>query len=227
MNKEGIRGIAVQSILIIFGFAILFWSAGTLNWLNGWIYLALVVISQAISWAVLARVNPQLLNARGTLAKKDTKGFDRIWLALYPLLTFGNLVVMGFDAVRFHWSSMPLWAAFIGIAIFILAMVIATWAMAVNKFFEWTARIQEDRGQQVCTDFPYIIVRHPGYFGLILSHLSYPLILGSWWGFAASGLLSLIIISRTFMEDRMLQQELPGYKEYAQIVKYRLLPFIW
>jgi protein-S-isoprenylcysteine O-methyltransferase Ste14 len=227
MNKEGIRGIVAQSFLIIVAFAILFASAGTLNWLNGWIYLALVVISQSISWAVLAKVNPQLLNARGTLAKKDTKGFDRVWIVLYPVLTFGNLVVMGFDAMRFHWSSMPFWPAILGIAIFIFAMVFATWAMAVNKFFEWTARIQEDRGQRVCTDFPYSVVRHPGYSGLILSIFTYPLILGSWWGFVASGLLSLIIISRTALEDRMLQEELPGYKEYAQKVKYRLLPGAW
>jgi protein-S-isoprenylcysteine O-methyltransferase Ste14 len=227
MNKEGFRGIAVQSILIVIGFAVLFWSAGTLNWINGWIYVVLIVVCQSASWAVLAGTNPQLLNARGTLAKKDTKGFDRVWLAIYPLLTFGNLVVMAFDAVRFHWSSMPSWPAFIGAAAFIFAMVLATWAMAVNKFFEWTARIQEDRGQQVCTGFPYSIVRHPGYSALILSHLSYPLILGSWWGFAASGLLSLIIISRTALEDRMLRDELPGYKEYAQKVKYRLLPGIW
>jgi protein-S-isoprenylcysteine O-methyltransferase Ste14 len=227
MNKEGVRGIVVQSVLIIFGFAILFLSAGTPDWLNGWIYVVLIVICQSASWAVLAKANPQLLNARGTLAKKDTKGFDRVWLALYPILTFGNLIVMGFDAVRFHWSSMPFWLVFPGIAIFIFAMVFATWAMAANKFFEWTARIQEDRGQQVCMDFPYNIVRHPGYIGLILSHLCYPLILGSRWGFAASGLLSLIIIARTSLEDRMLQQELPGYKEYAQKVKYRLLPLIW
>jgi protein-S-isoprenylcysteine O-methyltransferase Ste14 len=227
MNKEGIRGIAVQSFLIIVGFAILFAAAGTLNWLNGWIYVALVVICQSISWAVLAMVNPQLLNARGTLARKDTKGFDRVWLVLYPVFTFGNLVVMGFDSVRFHWSYMPLWAAVPGILVFLFAMIFATWAMAANKFFEWTARIQEDRGQQVCTGFPYSMVRHPGYLGLILSHLCYPLILGSWWGFAASGLLSLIIISRTALEDRMLQQELPGYKEYAQKVRYRLLPGVW
>jgi len=227
MNKAGVRSIIVQSILIIIGFAVLFAAAGTLDWLNGWIYAVLIVISQSVSWAVLARVNPQLLNARGTLAKKDTKGFDRVWIALYPLFTFGNLVVIGFDAVRFQWSSMPLWPAFAGILIFIFAMVIATWAMAVNKFFEWTARIQEDRGQQVCTDFPYSIVRHPGYSGLILSHLSYPLILGSWWGFVLAGLLSLIIVARTSLEDRMLQEELPGYKEYAQQVRYRLLPFIW
>lgn len=227
MNSKGVRSIIVQSLLILLGFAILFLSAGTLDWLNGWLYVVVVSVCQAASWAVLARVNPELLNARGTLAKQDTKGFDRVWLALYPVLTFGNLVVMGFDAVRFRWTSMPLWPALVGIAVFIFAMIISTWAMAVNRYFEWTARIQQDRGQQVCTDFPYSIVRHPGYLSLMLYHFSYPFILGSCWGLVASGLLCLIVIARTALEDRMLQQELPGYMPYSQQVRYRLIPFIW
>jgi protein-S-isoprenylcysteine O-methyltransferase Ste14 len=227
MNKAGIRSIAVQSVLIVLGFVILFASAGTLNWLNCWIYVVLISVSQAVSWMVLARVNPELLDARGTLAKKDTKGFDRAWIVLYPVLGFGNLIVIGFDAVRFQWSSMPLWPAFIGIAVFIPAMAIATWAMCVNKYFEWTARIQEDRGQQVCTDFPYSLVRHPGYLAMMVSQLSYPLILGSWWGYVVVILMCVVLVARTYLEDRMLQQELPGYKEYSQRVRYRLVPGVW
>jgi protein-S-isoprenylcysteine O-methyltransferase Ste14 len=99
--------------------------------------------------------------------------------------------------------------------------------MAVNKFFEWTVRIQADRGQYVCKDGPYRFIRHPGYTGLIISVLVYPLILGSCWGLVLSVILALVIIARTALEDSTLQKELPGYQEYAQIVRYRLLPFIW
>jgi protein-S-isoprenylcysteine O-methyltransferase Ste14 len=206
---------------------VLFISAGTLAWINGWLYTGLVSIYWVISTVVLARVNPEMLNARGNVVKKGTKGFERIWVVIYPTLTFVNLVVMGFDAVRFQWSFMPFWLAILGIVILIPACVIATWAMAVNKFFEWTARIQDDRQQYVCTTGPYKIMRHPGYAGGIVSLLAYPFILGSWWGFMLSGILTIIIVIRTALEDSMLQNELPGYREYAKQVKYRLIPLVW
>jgi len=227
LNRFGTRGIIVQSILIIIGFAILFISAGTLAWINAWVYVGLVSIYWVINTVVLARVNPEMLNERGSVIKEGTKGFDKIWVAIYPVLTFGNLVVMGFDAVRFQWSFMPLWLAILGIVIMIPASVISIWAMAVNKFFEWTVRIQDDRQQYVCTSGPYKIMRHPGYAGLIISILAYPLILGSWWGFVMSGILAIIVVIRTALEDRTLQNEMPGYREYAKQVKYRLIPLVW
>jgi protein-S-isoprenylcysteine O-methyltransferase Ste14 len=227
LNRFGIRGIVVQTISLIIGLAILFISAGTLAWINGWLYTGLVSIYWVISTVVLARVNPEMLNARGNVVKKGTKGFERIWVVIYPTLTFANLVVMGFDAVRFQWSFMPFWLTYVGILMFVFAIPLAFWAMAVNKFFEWTARIQDDRQQYVCTSGPYKIIRHPGYAGAIISILVYPLILGSWWGFVLSGISAIIIIIRTALEDSMLQNELPGYREYANQVKYRLIPLVW
>ena len=227
LNKAGIRGIIVQFVLIFVGIVILFTSAGTVNWINGWIYLGLACLSQLVSTFVLAKVNPQLLNARGSVVKENTKSFDRVWVVLIPVLTFVNLIIIGFDAVRFTWSSMPFWLNIVGVVLLIVASPIATWAMAVNKFFEWTVRIQDDRRHYVCKDGPYQVIRHPGYAGLIISVLVYPLILGSYWGLVLSSFLALIIIVRTALEDRVLQKELPGYREYASKVKYRLIPFIW
>ena len=227
LNRFGIRSIIVQSILIIIGFAVLFMSAGTLAWINAWVYVGVVSIYWVISTGMLARVNPDMLNERGSLVKEGTKGFDKVWVAIYPVLTFGNLVVMGFDAVRFQWSFMPFWLAILGIVIMIPASVISTWAMAVNKFFEWTVRIQDDRQQYICTSGPYKIMRHPGYTGLMISILVYPLILGSWWGFVLSGILAIIVVIRTALEDRTLQNEMTGYREYAKQVKYRLIPLVW
>jgi protein-S-isoprenylcysteine O-methyltransferase Ste14 len=227
LNRFGIRSIVVQTISLIIGLVILFISAGTLNWLRGWIYAGLVSIYWVISTAVLARVNPEMLNARGSVVKEGTKGFERIWVVIYPTLTFVNLVVMGFDAVRFQWSSMPFWLTYVGILMFVFAIPLAFWAMVVNKFFEWTARIQNDRQHNVCTSGPYKIMRHPGYAGLIVSLLAYPFILGSWWGFVLTGISAMIIVIRTAKEDSMLQNELQGYREYANQVKYRLIPLIW
>jgi protein-S-isoprenylcysteine O-methyltransferase Ste14 len=227
LNRLGIRGILVQSILIVLGFIVLFISAGTLAWINAWIYVGLILIYQVISTVVLARVNPQVLNERGTVTKAGTKSFDKVWIAIFPVFTFGNLVIMGFDAVRYQWSVMPFWLTFVGIFIFVSVAPVALWAMAVNKFFEWTVRIQNDREQYVCTSGPYRAIRHPGYTGLIMSLLAYPFILGSWWGFLPNSVLIIIIVIRTALEDRTLQKELPGYREYAQKVKYRLIPPIW
>lgn len=227
LNREGIRGIAVQSVLLLVSFAILFAAAGTINWINGWVYFGLACLSQLISTVIQAKANPQLLNARGSVVKEGTKGFDRVWVALYPVITLANLVVIGFDAVRFHWSSMPIWPGILGLVLFMPAFLTATWAMAVNKYFEWTVRIQVDRGQYVCKDGPYRFIRHPGYTGLIITVLVYPLILGSCWGLVLSAVLAMVVIARTALEDRTLQKELPGYQEYARKVRYRLLPYIW
>jgi protein-S-isoprenylcysteine O-methyltransferase Ste14 len=223
----GIRGVIVQSVLLIIGLVVLFISAGTLDWTNAWVYVVLVSVYWVISTVVLARVNPGMLNERGSVVKKGTKDFDKMWVAIIPILTFGNLVVMGFDAVRFQWSFMPFWSVFVGIFMFVSVAPLALWAMTVNRFFEWTARIQDDKGQYVCTSGPYRIIRHPGYAGLIVSILAYPLILGSWWGLVLSGILAIVIVARTALEDRMLQRELPGYREYAKRVKYRLVPRVW
>ena len=168
-----------------------------------------------------------MLNERGSVVKKGTKVFDKVWVATYPILSFGSLVIMGFDAVRYHWSAMPPWLIIPGIFIFVPGSILGLRAMAVNKFFEWTVRIQEDRNQYICKSGPYKIMRHPGYAGLIMSLLSYPLILGSWWGFVPNVILIFIIVIRTTLEDHTLQSELPGYGEYARQVKYRLIPFVW
>lgn len=189
--------------------------------------MGLISIIWVTNSVLLVKANPVLLNERGTLLKTGTKTFDKIYVALYPLFTFGSLVVMGFDAVRYQWSLMPFWLIIPGIIMLIFGSIIALWAMAVNKFFEWTVRIQDDRQQFVCMSGPYRIIRHPGYAGLILSLLAYPLILNSWWGFAPNGILAVIIIVRTALEDRTLQSELPGYQEYAGQAKYRLVPPVW
>jgi protein-S-isoprenylcysteine O-methyltransferase Ste14 len=227
LNRSGVRGIILQSILLIVGLAVLFISAGTLDWINAWVYVVLVSMYWVISTGVLASVNPSVLNERGTVVKEDTKGFDKVWVVVYPILTFGNLIVMGFDAVRFQWSSMPFWLTWVGVIVFVSVSPLALWAMAVNRFFEWTARIQDDTQQYVCTSGPYGIKRHPGYVALIFTILAYPLILGSWWGFVLGGLLAMFVVIRTSQEDRMLLEELPGYAEYARRVRYRLIPFVW
>jgi len=99
--------------------------------------------------------------------------------------------------------------------------------MASNKYFSTSVRLQDERGHSVASGGPYRFVRHPGYVGFILFTLSTPVALGTLWGLIPAGIIGLILIVRTGLEDRMLQEELPGYREYAKRVQFRLLPGLW
>ncbi|MBC7224324.1 MAG: isoprenylcysteine carboxylmethyltransferase family protein, partial [Anaerolineae bacterium] len=104
---------------------------------------------------------------------------------------------------------------------------LATWAMASNPFFSAFVRIQRERGHRVVADGPYRYVRHPGYLGAIVFQMAIPLALGSLWALLPSGVAAALYVARTVLEDRTLQEELAGYREYAQKVRHRLLPGLW
>jgi len=108
-----------------------------------------------------------------------------------------------------------------------LGIVVLVWAMAANKFFSATVRIQEERGHTVATGGPYRYVRHPGYVGWLMLTLATPVVLGSRWALVPAGITVILTILRTALEDRTLHSELEGYREYAERVRYRLLPGIW
>lgn len=101
------------------------------------------------------------------------------------------------------------------------------WAKWANRFFSSVVRIQTDRGQTVCKDGPYRFVRHPGYVGGLLFGMATPLALGSFWALIPAAVGAMLLIVRTYLEDRTLQEELPGYLEYTKEVRHRLLPRIW
>jgi len=129
--------------------------------------------------------------------------------------------------VRFEWSAMPLTLHVIGAVLSIPAMIMPLWALSANAYLSTMVRIQDDRGHRVVTTGPYRYVRHPMYVGTIFFGLSIPLFLGSWWTFIPCCLIVGIFIIRTALEDQTLREELPGYAEYAQRVRYRLLPGVW
>ncbi|UCD85380.1 MAG: isoprenylcysteine carboxylmethyltransferase family protein, partial [Deltaproteobacteria bacterium] len=125
------------------------------------------------------------------------------------------------------WSHMSFGLIIFGVILYILACIFGSWAMTVNSHFDMTVLVKENGSHQVCTSGPYKIVRHPGYVAAIIGAFSYPLVLGSWWGLVAVLPLCFLFIIRTVLEDRTLQKELPGYKEYTNITRYRLIPFVW
>lgn len=208
---------------------LLFGGAGTLHWGMGWLYIALTLGSTILSRVLVARVHPDLLVERSaSMEAKDVPAWDK---KLVPLIsTFVPMLIMltaGLDK-RFGWTQ-PLadWAPVAGTLIVIAAVALAIWAMVTNRFFSAFVRVQPERGQQVVSDGPYAAIRHPGYTGGILTCLGVPLMLGSLWAFVPAFLGILLIILRTNLEDRYLQKELEGYKEYTESVHYRLIPYLW
>jgi protein-S-isoprenylcysteine O-methyltransferase Ste14 len=158
---------------------------------------------------------------------KLTKGWDMAFGIVYTLSVVLTPAIAGLDVGRYHWSGLDVRFAALGILLFMPGAALVTWAMAVNKFFEGTVRIQKDRGQKVITTGPYKFVRHPGYAGMVLIYVAPPLILGSAYALIPAAAIVVGLVVRTHFEDKMLFEELEGYKEYTKKVKYRLVPGIW
>jgi protein-S-isoprenylcysteine O-methyltransferase Ste14 len=135
--------------------------------------------------------------------------------------------IAGLDAVRFAWNPMPHWTLYLGIAVFIGSAILIAWVMVRNPHAETSVRIQVERGHRVVATGPYGLVRHPMYVGLILLYFAQALILGSMWALAIAGLIASLFLWRTAMEDKVLRKDLPGYEEYASMIRYRLMPGLW
>lgn len=217
--------LSVGSSLLIF-VLFLFVPAGTLAWWRGWLFLVVTVSASILMTLYLRRVNPDIVAARVN-RHEGTKGWDRVLLGLFFPAFVSILPLAALDDGRYHWFPMPWWVCGIGYALMIAGIAGVTWAEAVNKFFEPTVRIQTDRGQTVIDFGPYAIIRHPGYGSGFLVFIGMPLSLGSLWAMIPAVLACLLLVVRTILEDKTLRTELPGYEEYAQRTRYRLIPGIW
>ncbi|HUY90080.1 MAG TPA: isoprenylcysteine carboxylmethyltransferase family protein [Pirellulales bacterium] len=204
----------------------MFLPAGDWTWPKGWLFIGVFVGVLAVVTPYLWRVNPEVVVAR-TGVHEGTKRWDKILLGFFFTAVYAIAPVAALDDGRFHWLPVPWWVCGIGYLAFLVGMAIVTWAEAVNKFFEVTVRIQAERGQKVIEAGPYAVVRHPGYVGGILFSLGIALCLGSLWALIPAGLASCLLILRTKWEDEVLQAELAGYNEYAEQVRYKLIPGLW
>ncbi len=213
-------------VTVLFMLALLFVPAGTLRWPEAWLLLIfyLATVTGVMIW--MKTNAPGLLKERMS-RNKEVKSWDKIIMIAYSFLLIILLAVPGLDAVRFGWSEVPLIVKALGFIGYIPASGFAFWAMRENAYASDVVRIQEDRGHTVCTTGPYRYVRHPMYSGVILFVLCFPLSLGSFYSFIPAILIIILFIIRTSLEDKTLLEELPGYKEYAQKVRYRLLPGVW
>jgi protein-S-isoprenylcysteine O-methyltransferase Ste14 len=219
----------MQSALGLVGYGVvLFLPAGRLDWVWGWVMLASVAVGLVGQVVVLVPINPSLLIERERgLRAEGAKRWD-VWVAgLATVAWMIGWIVAGLD-FRWGWSEpVPLALHLVGVVVTAFGWTMFLWAMGANAFFAEAVRIQEDRGHTVVTDGPYRVVRHPGYVGSISMGIATPLLLGSYWAIIPTVLAVGCFVLRTALEDRTLQEELDGYKEYALRTRYRLLPGIW
>lgn len=225
-QRQALRKSLISLVVTIAVVAVLlFGAAGTLTWAHGWWFMAAFVIAMLISIAILWRLNPDIFVARSRV-QSGTKAWDYVFIVLIIGGLAALLPVAGLD-YRFAWLQAPDWLVVIGYLLFALSFVGQIWPQATNRHFEPGVRIQTDRHHAVVDTGPYALVRHPGYVGGALLAISTALALGSLVALVPAIAAIVALIIRTTLEDRTLQQELPGYADYARRVKYRWVPGVW
>jgi protein-S-isoprenylcysteine O-methyltransferase Ste14 len=202
---------------------------GDFGWWQAWLY-SLLILTAGIGGRMWAEQrHPGLLAERQNIESiQNAKAWDKVLAPLMAVsIAFPMVFVAGLDH-RYNWSSeFPLWLIVNGFILVSFGYAFATWALAENRFFSSVVRIQTDRGHEVCDSGPYRFVRHPGYAGSILAVFGIVLALSSVWTLIPAAVASIITVIRTVLEDQTLQEELPGYRDYARRVRYRLIPWIY
>jgi protein-S-isoprenylcysteine O-methyltransferase Ste14 len=231
MKSSGITGVVIMRFLVmtLLLMAVLFLAAGKMDWWEGWAYVIQALIILVFSRAILIRKNPDLARERaGAGGKENVKSWDRILMPLMSIfLPLVSWIVCGLDK-RFGWSpDLPDGIQLIALFLIFAGGMFGSWAMIANRFFSSLVRIQTERGHMVVSSGPYRFVRHPGYAGGILAWVASPVFFSSTWAAIPAILGIIVTIARTALEDRTLMVELSGYRDYARIVRHRLVPGIW
>jgi protein-S-isoprenylcysteine O-methyltransferase Ste14 len=203
--------------------------SGDFRWVEGWTLAIVSIVFSLLSRVLAAHKNPDIIQERaGFTDSQGIKPWDKkivpLLAFIVPLLIY---TIFGLDR-RFGWSMpVPVLVRVVGLFVFLSGFFLSTWAMVENRFFSSVVRIQTERGHTVCDTGPYRWVRHPGYLGGLIGWVGIPIFLGSLWGYFPVLIEMALYVIRTRLEDQTLQAELPGYKEYTQHTRYRLLPGIW
>lgn len=201
---------------------LIFLPAGTLAFPGGWLLMGLLFVPMLIAGFVMLAKQPALLARR--LDAKEKQSAQKGVLVLSGLMFIGGFVVAGLD-FRFGWSRMPVAVTVVAAVLFLTAYALYAEVLRENAYLSRTIQVEE--GQTVVDTGLYGIVRHPMYIATILLFLMIPILLGSWYALLVFACYPAIIIVRLKDEEALLTRELPGYAEYKQKVKYRILPFVW
>lgn len=206
--------------------ALIFVPAGRIDWIAGWVCLAVMTIGFSAVTAHVAVRTPSLIRRR-VKPGAGTPIWDLVLVPFFQLAFVAVLVVGALDAGRHHWTTLPAWLQGAGLIAMIAAMFLMGWAMGSNPHFEATVRIQRDQGHRVIDSGPYRIVRHPGYASALLLLLGMALVLGSAWALVPALLGAVGLVVRTALEDRFLSERLDGYQDYRRRTPFRLIPGVW
>jgi len=218
----------LSSVMLVMMLTVFCVSVGGFRFPRLWFFAGMAFIYFLGSNVVLYKTNPELLVQRLKIRRSGSKTWDEVLVRASNLSAMILVpAVSGLDVGRYGWSSLGAPFLVVGVVLLVFSSVLINWAMVVNPFFEPTVRIQDDREHRVVSSGPYAFVRHPGYLSGILWMTSIPLILGSLYGLLPVAFYSVLMIIRTYLEDRPLKEELAGYREYSAKVRYRLFPGIW
>ena len=208
-------GLLLVSLLI-------FLPAGTLAYTYGWLLIGLLFGPMLIAGFVMLHKSPEFLKKR--LDAKEKQGTQKGVVAFSGLMFIAGFVAAGLD-FRFGWSTVPTWVTVTASVLFLTAYALYAEVMRENAYLSRTVKVED--GQKVVDTGLYGVVRHPMYMATILLFLMIPLVMGSWYALIAFAFYPAIIIVRLKDEEDLLTRELPGYAEYKQKVKYKIIPFIW
>lgn len=207
--------------------ALLFASAGTLQWPSAWVFLATCALLGPLCGWWLYRVDPALLAERlRPVLQRDQPAADKVFMTVFVFAMLAWLVAMGLDR-RTLSSDMPVAFQVLGLVLFLLSTLFILWVFRENSFAAPVVKLQAERAQRVISTGPYAHVRHPMYSGVILFLAGVPLLLGSWWGLVMVPFILILLAVRIGIEERTLREGLPGYSDYVARVRYRLLPGVW
>ena len=207
---------------IIFVSLLLFLPAGTLNYFNAWLFMSLLFIPMFILGIFLFIKSPELLEKR--LNAKEKEKTQKGVVGFSAILFLASFLIAGFD-YRFDWSVIPMWCVILASVILLVSYGMYAEVMRENIYLSRTIEVQEN--QKVIDTGLYGIIRHPMYAVTIWLFLSIPVVLGSWWALLCMVPYPFLIAIRILNEEKVLENNLSGYKEYKAKVKYRLVPFIW
>ena len=207
--------------------AALFISAGTIRWAEGWVFFGLFFVFFVGVSLWLSRVDPSLAQERMRLGGSNQQGWDRILFPVMFISPLAWLVLSSLDAVRYHWSHVPLWVEGIGGLLLLTSFSLFFLTFRENSFLSPLARVQKERGQKVISTGPYSLIRHPMYLAFLPFMVGTPLMLGSWFGAAFGALFMILPARRAVLEERMLVESLDGYADYMKKVRFRLIPHVW
>ena len=231
MNKQNPFMIWLSFVVRMTLFAVaLMWPAGTFLWWEAWVLVVLWSLYGLVVISDLIDKDPALLAERLKLIplQKEQKGWDKALMLLFFIAGIGLYLLPGFDVMRYEWSEpLPLWSRVTAMLIHIPCFVLLWWIMRENTYLSQVVKVDKERGHKVITTGPYAYVRHPLYTVAIILLFAVPIALGSRFSLIISLFLTLLLIVRTYLEDRTLHRELDGYPEYAKQTIYRLIPGIW